>query len=229
MKIGIIGAGAIGSTLARVAVRCGHEVTISNSTGMGTLLEVAQAASCKAGTTTEVTHFSDILILAIPFKAIWQLEPQAFAGKIVLDANNYYPARDGVVVALEQHETTTSCMLQTHLGSSARVIKFFNAIMQRDIESDARPEGVSPRRALPIAGNDAEAKKMAADLVNQFGFDPIDAGTLEESWRFERAMPSYCIALVAAEMAAALASAQRGVELPHGSWQKSRGFIQAYG
>jgi predicted dinucleotide-binding enzyme len=120
-------------------------------------------------------------------------------------------------------------MLQTHLGASARVVKFFNAIMQRDIESDARPVGTSPRRALPMAGNDADAKKVASALVNQFGFDPIDAGSLEESWRFERAMPSYCIALVAGELVTALASAQRGVELPHGSWQTSRRFIQAYG
>ena len=105
----------------------------------------------------------------------------------------------------------------------------FNAIMQRDIESDARPLGTSPRRALPMASNDLDAKKIAAELMNQFGFDAIDAGTLEESWRFERAMPCYCIALVAEELTTALASAQRGVELPHGSWQTSRRFIQAYG
>ena len=229
MKIGIIGAGAIGSTLAKVAVRYRHEVAIANSNGMGKLQEVAKAAGCQWAKLTEVSQFSNVLILAIPFKAIFQLDPALFAGKIVLDANNYYPARDGVVPALERHETTTSGMLQEHLGDSAKVVKFFNAIMQRDIESDARPVGTSPRRALPIAGNDIDAKKLASDLMNQFGFDPIDAGTLEESWRFERAMPSYCIALLAADMAAALASAQRGVELPHGSWQTSRGFIQAYG
>ena len=229
MKIGFIGAGAIGSTLAKVAVRCGHEVAMANSNGMGNLQAVAEAAGCHGGKLTEITQFSDLLILAIPLKAIWQLDPSLFAGKIVLDANNYYPARDGAISALDRHETTTSGMLQTRLGTSARVVKFFNAIMQRDIESDARPVGTAPRRALPMAGNDADAKKMASELVNQFGFDPIDAGNLEESWRFERAMPSYCIALVAGELVTALASAQRGVELPHGSWQTSRRFIQAYG
>ena len=229
MKIGIIGAGAIGSTLARVAVRCGHEVAMANSTGMGNLQELAQAAGCHGGKLNEVTQFSDLLILAIPLKAIWQLEPSLFEGKIVLDANNYYPARDGVISALERQETTTSGMLQAHLGNRAKVVKFFNAIMQRDIESDARPLGTSPRRALPMAGNDMDAKKIAAELMNQFGFDAIDEGTLEESWRFERAMPCYCIALVAEELTTALASAQRGVELPHGSWQTSRRFIQAYG
>jgi len=229
MKIGIIGAGAIGSTLAKVAVRCGHAVAMTNSNGMGNLQAVAEAAGCRGAKMLEVTQFSDLLILAIPLKAIWQLDPTLFEGKIVLDANNYYPVRDGVISALERYETTTSGLLQAHLGASAKVVKFFNAIMQRDIESDARPLGASPRRALPMAGNDSDAKKMASDLINQFGFDPIDAGTLEESWRFERAMPSYCIALDASELVTALESAQRGVELPHGSWQTSRRFIQAYG
>ena len=128
MKIGFIGAGAIGSTLAKVAVRCGHEVAMANSNGMGNLQAVAEAAGCHGGKLTEITQFSDLLILAIPLKAIWQLDPSLFAGKIVLDANNYYPARDGAISALDRHETTTSGMLQTRLGTSARVVKFFNAI-----------------------------------------------------------------------------------------------------
>ena len=224
MKIGIVGAGAIGLTLARVAVRCGHSVMISNSRGAETLRDAAAATGCTAGTVADATGFADVVILAIPFKFIAQLVPSQFDGKIVLDANNYYPARDGAVPALDRHMFTTSGMLQEHLGSGARVVKFFNAIMQRDIEPDARPSGTSPRRALPLAGNDPDAKKVAAELIDQFGFDPVDAGTLEHSWRFERAMPAYCIALDRDGLTAALASARRGVELPHGSWQKSPRF-----
>ena len=225
MKIGIIGAGAIGLTLASVAVRCHHEVMISNSRGKETLFDAAKSAKCEAGDIVEAADFSDILILAIPFKAIWQLDPKLFSGKIVLDANNYYPERDGAILALDRLETTTSSMLQTYLGKTSKVVKSFNAIMQRDIESDARPFGASHRRALPIASHYSDAKQIVAELINQFGFDPLDAGTLDESWRFERAMPAYCIALDSAKLTDALALAKRGVELPHGSWRKSRRFV----
>jgi predicted dinucleotide-binding enzyme len=225
MKLGIVGAGAIGTTLARVAVRCGHDVMISNARGGNTLQVVVSEIGCRAGVVADSAAFSDVLLVAIPFKAICQLEPALFAGKTVLDANNYYPARDGKVDSLNRHETTTSALLQAHLGQAAKVVKCFNAIMQRDIERDARPEGTRPRRALPIAADDPEAKLLAAELVNQFGFDPVDAGSLAESWRFERAMPAYCIGLDTAGLLAALAQAHRGVERLHGSWQKARGLF----
>ena len=224
IKLGVVGAGAIGLTLARVAVRCGHSVMVSNSRGTATLQDAARAAGCAAGTVQDAARFADVVILAIPFRAIGQLSPEWFSAKIVLDANNYYPARDGRLPDLDRHACTTSGMLQAHLGAEARVVKFFNAIMQRDIETDARPHGASPRRALPIAGDNPDAKQVATDLVDQFGFDPVDAGTLEDSWRFERAMPAYCVAHERAGLMAALASAVRGVELPHGSWQKSPRF-----
>ena len=219
MNLGMIGAGHIGQALTRAAVRSGHRVMIANSRGPQTLAGLARELGCEAGTTQQAAAHGEVVALAIPFHAIGQLDPACFAGKIVLDANNYYPSRDGRIAELDTLQATTSGLLQRHLGPAARVVKFFNAIMQHDIPADARPRGAADRRALPIAGDNPEAVRIAASLVDDFGFDPVDAGLMAESWRFERAMPAYCIPFDVGGLRAALASAQRGVELPHGSWR----------
>lgn len=221
MKIGIIGAGFIGRALARVAIANGHEVMIANSRGPQTLTSTAIALHCRAGTVAEAAQFGEVVVIAIPFPAIFNLDPTVFAGRIVMDANNYYPHRDGDIPALSSHQDTTGGLLAKHLPE-ARVIKAFNAILQDDIEKDARPAGARDRRALPIAGDDAKAKQVVAQLVDEFGFDPVDAGSMDESWRFERAMPAYCIPLSASEMRDALAAAQRGVEVKDGAWRAKR-------
>jgi 8-hydroxy-5-deazaflavin:NADPH oxidoreductase len=100
------------------------------------------------------------------------------------------------------------------------VVKAFNAILQGDLATDGRPAGTPNRRALPIVGDDAEAKRVCTGLIDQFGFDVVDAGPLAEGWRFQRAMPAYCIPLDTAGLREALAAAQRGVEVPHGSWRR---------
>lgn len=220
MKIGVIGAGFIGRALARVAVRNAHQVMISNSRGPETLISTAVALRCETGTVAEAAAFGEVVILAIPLKAYQELNPRDFEGKVVLDADNYYPQRDGAIAALDRHEATTSGLLAQRLRG-ARVVKAFNAILQEDIERDAKPRGAPGRRALPIAGDDAEAKRIAADLVDQFGFDPVDAGSLADSWRFERAMPAYCAPLDTRQLRDALASARRGFEVPHGSWRRT--------
>jgi predicted dinucleotide-binding enzyme len=220
MKIGVIGAGFIGRALARVAVRNGHEVMISNSRGPETLGSTAIALRCRTGTVAEAAAFGDVVLLAIPLGACRDLDPAPFEGKVVLDANNYYPERDGRIPELDTHEATTSGLLAAHLRG-AKVVKFFNAILQEDIEKDARPRGSPGRRALPIAGDDVAAKRIAVELVDQFGFDPVDAGTLEDSWRFERAMPCYCVPLDVQQLRQALAQAERGVEVAHGSWRRT--------
>lgn len=220
MKIGVIGAGFIGRALARVAVRHGHEVMISNSRGPETLRSAAIALRSKAGTVAQAAQFGDVVILAIPLQAYRDLDPRDFQGRVVLDANNYYPERDGAIPALDTYEATTSGLLAQHLDG-ARVVKFFNAILQEDIEKDAKPRGAPGRRALPIAGDDDQAKGIAAQLVDQFGFDVVDAGSLADSWRFERAMPAYCMPLDAQRLRQALAGAQRGVEVPLGSWRST--------
>lgn len=221
MKIGVIGAGFIGRALARIAVAQGHEVMIANSRGPQTLTSTAIALHCRTGTVAEAARFGEVVVLAIPLHAVPALEAAPFEGRIVLDANNYYPERDGRIPELDAHQATTSGLLARHLPG-AKVVKAFNAILQDDIEKDARPAGTPGRRALPIAGDDAQAKRVAAQLVDQFGFDPVDAGTLEDSWRFERAMPAYCVPLQAAELREALAAAQRGVEVALGAWRARR-------
>ena len=218
MRIGIVGAGFIGRAIAGLAMRAGYEVMIANSRHPRTLGSTVVALGCRAGTAPEAAAFGDVAVVAIPFHAIGELPPEPFGGKPVLDANNYYPERDGPIAALDRHETSTSEMLAAHLPT-ARVVKAFNAILQNDLAAGGTKRGSPGRRALPLAGDDTDAKTVASGLYDAFGFDAVDAGRLSEGWRFERAMPAYCIALDATALRAALAAAQRGVELPHGSWR----------
>ena len=219
MRIGIIGAGFIGRALAAYAMRHGHAVMISNSRDPATLGSTVVALGCKAGTPQQAAEFGDAVAVAIPFKAFRAIPVDPLAGKLVLDANNYYPDRDGRFRELDDGSTTTSEMLAAHLRG-ARVVKAFNAILQKDLAEGGPLPGSANRRALPIAGDDNEAKRVAAKLHDQFGYDVVDAGPLAEGWRFQRAMPAYCIPLDMAGLQAALAAAQRGVEVPHGSWRR---------
>lgn len=219
MKIGIIGAGFIGRPLAKLAVKAGHEVMMSNSRGRDTLLSTAVAVGCKVGSAAEAAEFGEVVFVAIPLKNVPSIPAAPLAGKIVVDANNYYPHRDGNIAALDANTTTTSELLAQHL-KGAKVVKAFNAILQGDLEKDGRPAGTAGRRALPIAGDDAEVKKVVAALIDAFGFDVVDAGPLAEGWRFQRAKPAYCIPFDIKGMKQALAAAERNVELPDGSWRR---------
>ncbi len=219
MQIGIIGAGFIGRALATLAVKSGHDVMISNSRHPRTLGSTAVAIGCRIGTAQDAAEFGEVVFVAIPLLAYQELPAAPLAGKIVVDANNYYPQRDGAIEALDKHETTTSELLAVHLAG-AKVVKAFNAILQGDLEKDGRPTGAPDRRALPIAGDDAQAKQIVTRLIDDFGFDTVDAGPLSEGWRFERAKPAYCIALEVARLKQALAAAERDVELAHGSWRR---------
>ncbi|MDR3670166.1 MAG: NAD(P)-binding domain-containing protein [Holophaga sp.] len=219
MRIGIIGAGLIGRAVARLAVAQGHEVMVSNSRGPETLASLASGLGCKAGTVEQAEAFGDLVVVAIPLKHCLSIPVAPLIGKVVLDANNYYPDRDGRIAELDARMTTTSELLARHLPQS-RIVKAFNAILATDLEKDGRPAGSPGRRALPIAGDDAKAKAVAAHFVDQLGFDPLDAGALAESWRFERAKPAYCIPLDLKGLRNALDAAERNVELPDGSWRQ---------
>ena len=177
------------------------------------------AIGCKVGTAEDAAGFGDVVFVAIPLIAYKEIPAQPLVGKIVVDANNYYPQRDGEIEALSSNVTTTSELLAQHLAG-AKVVKAFNAILQGDLEKDGRPSGADDRRALPIAGDDAGAKKTVAGLIDAFGFDVVDAGPLSEGWRFQRAKPAYCIALDSTGLKQALAAAEKDVELPHGSWRR---------
>jgi predicted dinucleotide-binding enzyme len=208
--LGIIGAGHIGTNVAREALAHGHDVVISNSRGPDTLDEVVNALGpgARAGTVEEAARAGDIVVVAIPMKNYRSVPPDAVGDKVVIDADNYYPQRDGHIPELDDERTTSSELLQAHLPD-AKVVKTFNHIQAAQIESDGTPPGTPNRRALAIAGDDQAAKDTVAALLDEFGFDVVDAGPLSEGWRFQRDEPAYVARQNAEEMRANLAAARR--------------------
>jgi predicted dinucleotide-binding enzyme len=214
MKIGVIGAGFIGRAVAQLALAAGHEVMLSNSRGPQTMSSVLSGIrGVKVGSAQDAAQFGDVVLVAIPFEHYRSIPAQWLEGKTILDPNNYYPERDGHFPALDRFETTTSRLLAEHFSHS-KVVKVFNAIFATDLTEHARPHGAPDRRALPVAADDAGAKAQVIGLLDELGFDAVDAGNLDESWRFERAKPAYCVPLDKAGLRAALAAAERTVELP---------------
>ena len=146
--------------------------------------------------------------MTIPLKAYRDVPVEPLAGKVVLDTNNYYPQRDGVLPELEDESTTVSELLQAHLPKS-KVVKAFNHIPFADITRDGTAAGTPNRRAIGIAGDDQQAKQLVVTLYDEFGFDAVDAGSLAEGWRLQRDTPGYGIQQNAAELRANLAAANR--------------------
>lgn len=204
----MVGAGMIARAVAEVALKEGHEVMFSNSRGPETLFTLSRTLGCKAGTPEQAAAFGDIVFVAVPLKDYRKVPVAALAGKVVMDANNYYPERDGHIVALDEKKTTTSQLLAEHLGQS-KVVKAFNAIMAPDVQAAGHMKGTNEKRALPIAGDDREAKDAVRTFIVQLGFDVVDAGPLSESWRFEEGRPVYCVPLTAAQLTKALADTRR--------------------
>ncbi|WP_341940239.1 NADPH-dependent F420 reductase [Microbacterium sp. LWH10-1.2] len=208
--LGIIGAGHIGSQIARVAVAHGYDVVIANSRGPETLADLVAdlGPRAKAGTAVEAGEAGDAVVVTVPLRAIDQIPVEPLAGKIVLDTNNYYFERDGRIEALDKGETTTSEIVQRHLPTS-RVVKAFNHIFAADITSDGAPAGSENRRALAVAGDDAEAVAFVTRFYDEIGFDAVNVGPLSESWRVERDRPAYVVRQNADELRANLAIANR--------------------
>jgi predicted dinucleotide-binding enzyme len=206
MKIGIVGAGMIARAVTAVAINYGHEVMVSNTRSRDTMFSLIGSLGCEAGTPEEAAAFGEVVLIAIPLKNYKTVPVAPLEGKIVLDANNYYPERDGHIDELDRNETTTSELLGRHLPKS-KIVKACNAIQASQIESDGRPKGSSDRRALPIAGDDPAAKKIVADILDQFGFDVVDAGPLAGGWRFQKDTPAYCVPLDSAKLSEALSAA----------------------
>jgi 8-hydroxy-5-deazaflavin:NADPH oxidoreductase len=182
MKIGIIGAGNIGANAARLFVNAGHEIAISNSRGPETLRELVTelGSRAKAVSVEDAAKFGEVVFISIPFGKYKQLPADAFNGKIVIDSNNYYPQRDGNFIELEKGKTTSSELLSDYL-QGARIIKGFNTIWVEHLKSQGNPN-LPPRerRAIFIAGDDAEAKKVVASLIDEIGFAAVDTGSLRE-------------------------------------------------
>lgn len=192
MKIGIIGAGFVGRSVAKLALAAGHDVMLSNSRGPQTLFSLGPMIGCQVGSAEEAAEFGEVVVIAVPLSAIHSLPVSGIQDKHVIDAVNYYPERDGPIEALESGETTTSELLALILPA-ATVTKAFNAIPMTQLESDGLPAGAENRRALPLAGDSEKGKAIAAALYEAFGFDTVDAGPLSEGWRFERGQPAYCV------------------------------------
>ena len=211
MKIGVIGAGFIGRAVAQLALAAGHEVMLSNSRGPQSMSSVLSGIwGVKVGSAQDAARFGDVVLVAIPLEHYRSVPAQWLEGNTVMDANNYYPERNDEDVQAQQ---SLSRLLAEHLPHS-HVVKVFNAIFAPDLTRDARPHGAPDRRALPVAADDAAAKAQVIELLDELGFDAVDAGGLDESWRFERAKPAYCVVLDRAGLTAALAAAERTVELP---------------
>ncbi|WP_317230979.1 NAD(P)-binding domain-containing protein [Clavibacter sp. MX14-G9D] len=208
--IGIIGAGLIGSQLARLFASTGHDVVIANSRGPETLVDlIAELGEhARAATVPEVAEAGEIVVVTIPLKSIDTVPVAPLAGKVVIDTDNYYPERDGHIAELDDETTTTAEMLQRHLPES-KVVKAFNHIYAADLTTDGTPAGTQGRRALVIAGDDAEAKAAVAGILDSFGYDAVDAGPLAEGWRIQRDTPGYGPKLDAAGLRTALAEAKR--------------------
>jgi 8-hydroxy-5-deazaflavin:NADPH oxidoreductase len=211
--IGLIGAGHIGSQLARLAVANGYDVVLSNSRGPETLssLVAELGPRARAATTAEAARSGDIVVVTIPLKNYRSVPVEPLKGKIVIDTNNYYPQRDGRIPELDNESTTTAELLQRHLPSS-KVVKAFNHIQAAALTGDAQPAGTKNRRALVIAGDDAAAKATVGRLIDQFGFDVVDAGPLSEGWRIQRDTPGYGPRRTAEEIKRDLAAAKRYAE-----------------
>jgi predicted dinucleotide-binding enzyme len=208
--IGVIGAGHIGSQVARAAIASGYDVVISNSRGPETLAGLVSelGPQARAGTAEEAANAGDLVVVAIPSRAIGDVPAEPLVGKVVIDTNNYYPQRDGHIAALDDGSSTSSGLLQERLPG-ARVVKAFNHLYAHQITSDGTPPRTRNRRALVIAGDDLVAKAQVAELIDGFGFDVVDAGPLSESWRIQPGTPGYGASLNVEELTAALAAARR--------------------
>lgn len=208
--VGIIGAGNIGSALARGFAARGYQVVISNSRGPETLTELVDdlGDGARAASAAEAAEAGDFVVVTVPLKAYQDVPVEPLAGKVVLDTNNYYWERDGRIASLEDKQTTTSQLLQEHLPQS-KVAKAFNHIMAADILTDGIPAGTPDRRALATAGDDADAVALVTRVYDEFGYDTVNIGPLADSWRVERDQPAYVVRQNRDELTANLARATR--------------------
>lgn len=193
MRIGIIGAGQIGGTLTRRLTALGHEVLVANSRGPETLSDLVKETHARAVSAKEAAHRGELVIVTIPEAHIPKLPKDLFAGVpesvVVVDTGNYYPReRDGRIAEIEAG-LAESRWVERQIGR--RVVKAFNNIYARHLLERGRPKGAPDRIALPVAGDDSEAKAVVIELVEQLGFDAVDAGGLDESWRQQPGTPVY--------------------------------------
>ena len=210
MRIGIIGAGNIGGALTRRLSALGHTVFVANSRGPETLADLAAETGATAVPAAEAARSGELVVVTIPQSRIPSLPPGLFDGVpgsvVLVDTGNYYPQqRDGRIDGIEDG-TPESRWVERMLGRP--VVKAFNNIFAQHLQELGKPDGAAGRIALPVAGDDATAKGIVLRLVNDLGFDGIDAGGLDESWRQQPGTPVYTMDLDASGVPAALAAAE---------------------
>lgn len=211
MKIGIIGAGQIGGTLTRRFTQLGHDVSVANSRGPASLSELVKETGAKAVTASEAARSGEVVVVTIQEAKVRDLPKNLFAGVpaevVIIDTGNYYPReRDGLIEEIE-NGMTESVWVERQLGRP--VIKAFNNIYAKHLLELGRPAGTPGRIALPVAGDDARAKVVVLRLVNELGFDGVDAGRLDDSWRQQPGTPVYTKDFDIAGVRQALSEAKR--------------------
>jgi 8-hydroxy-5-deazaflavin:NADPH oxidoreductase len=190
--VGFIGSGRIGGTVARLSVAAGHTVWMSNSRGPGTLKDLIAdlGPMAQACSPDDAAEAGDLVVVATPLAAVSHVPVRPVVDKAVVDANNYYPQRDGHIADLDSRQLTSSELLQRHVPG-ASVVKVFNNIYYRHLGSLARPAGALDRSYLPIAGDNAQAKSAVTQFLDSIGYGAVDYGPLAESWRQQPGEPVY--------------------------------------
>jgi predicted dinucleotide-binding enzyme len=208
--IGIIGSGHVGSNLAQAAIAHGYDVVLSNSQGPDSLAELVKdlGPRASAATPAQAAADGDFAIVAIPIATIGQVPVEPLAGKVAIATINYFPQRLGRIPEIDNGTTTAPGLLQAHLPTS-KIVRAFSMINAADMSGDGHPEGDPRRRALALAGDDPAAKQLVVGLYNEFGFDALDIGGLDESWRLDAGQPAFVTRQNLAELTANVARAKR--------------------
>lgn len=214
MRIGMIGSGRIGGTLAKLFAGNGHEVALSNSRGPDTLRGLAEESgeSVRATSVEEAAEHAEVAVVAIPLHAYPELPADRLRGRIVVDANNYYANRDGHIEELDDGSSTSSELLARHLRG-ARVVKAFNTMTFETLATEGRPGAPREERiAMLLSGDDEEAKRVVAGLIDEIGFAPVDAGALAAGGRRQQPdSPVYGTVMLAPDAEAALRDSDSGI------------------
>src|SRR3954447_26400255 len=209
MKIGILGTGHIGKTLALKLPAAGHDVKVANSRGPETIEAGVLASGARAVSAAEAVKDVDVVVLSIPLNRLPAVAPLVAdlpAETVVIDTSNYYPQRDGKIDAIERGQVE-SLWVAEQLGRP--IVKAWNAVLPSTFREKGVPAGTPGRIAIPVAADSDEAKRVGMRLVDESGFDPFDAGSLAGSWRQQPGQPAYCTELGIEEMGPALAAADR--------------------
>ncbi|MBZ9672341.1 NADPH-dependent F420 reductase [Mesorhizobium sp. ES1-3] len=209
MKIAIIGAGNIGATLARKLAANGHEIKLANSKGPDTIRGLARDVGAAAVTKEEAVRNVAVIVLSIPFanySDLANLFDDVPTDVVVIDTSNYYPLRDGAIAEVDGGKPETVWVSEQ---IARPVVKAWNAVLAATLSDKGLPAGASGRIAIPVAGDDSEAKATAMELVEATGFEALDSGSLVDSWRQQPGTPAYCTELTRDQLTAALQSADK--------------------